>query len=217
MPAPPTKPPTTGESGLLGTPDPSFVTDPEGTTKPPALTPAQLGELGRALTSARTALGEMRLSDAENSLSKAEPLAQADDHKAKLERLRRVVGYLRAFQDAVATSLGSLAAGESLQVGTSTQVGIVEAAADHLTVRVAGVNKRYATDEMPIGLAVAVANHVLVDNTESKIIKATYVLVNPRSTDDFRDKANTWWQEAEAAGELGDLMLFLDDKYEFTP
>jgi hypothetical protein len=202
---------------LLGNPDPSFLPDPKETATPSTLTPAQLGELGRALTAARTALGEMRLSAADTALDKAEPLAQSPEHKAKCDRLRRVVAYLKAFDEAVVHALGSLSAGDSLQVGTSTEVGIVEAAPDHITVRLPGVNKRYTADDMPIGLAVAVANHVMPDNTESKIIKATYVLVHPRSTEDMRKTALTWWEEAEQAGELGDLKLFLDDTYDFTP
>lgn len=159
----------------------------------------------------------MRLADAQKSLDEAQRLAQQPDHVAKYERLQRMAAYLIAFREAVAASLENLGAGATLSVGTSTQVGVVEAQPDHITVRVAGANRRYAVDEMPIGLAVAVANHSMPENTESKVIKGAYVLINAQSTEDFREKARTWWQEAEQSGELGDMMLFLDDTYDFAP
>jgi hypothetical protein len=194
---------------------PMPVPNPAPQAPPPAPTAEELAELGRLLTAAREALSELRVDAAKASLAKAEPLARMPEHKAKFERLQRMTDYVGRFREALAESVRKLEPASSITVGTSTQVGIVETFPDKIIVRAAGANRTYSFEELPVGLAVAIVDLELPESPESQLIKGAYVLVSKTATEINREKARSWWEGSGA--ELGDLMTFLDDTYQFAP
>jgi hypothetical protein len=223
MPTPTDPPPPnpTTEPAPNPAPMPMPMPTPTPTTDPPSAAPStpptaqELAELGAALTSARAALSELRIDDANAALKKAEPLARLPEHQAKFERLRRMADYVGRFREALAESVSRLEPASSITVGTSTQVGIVETFPDRLTVRVAGMNRSYTFAEMPVGLAVAIVDMALLDSPDARMVKGAYVMVSKTATDVNRDKAREWWESA--GDQLGDLMSFPSDTYDFAP
>jgi len=172
--------------------------------------------LVKALQAAKTALEEQNFKAAELQLSKAEAAAKVPKHKEAVARLKEVAGYVNQFRQAVEAAIKGMSGGESFKVGGSTQVSFVEALPDKVILRVAGMNKTYQLNDMPPGLAVALADRKLsASDPTSRIIKGAYLLVHKRADSETHDKAKTWWQEAEAAGaDLSRLKPFLTDNYD---
>jgi hypothetical protein len=211
---PPTPMPEPPQPGTDPVPNPE-PPKPETPPMPVAPTAEELAELGRLLTSARQSLSDLNVDAAKTSLAKAEPLARLPEHKQKFDRLQRMADYVGRFREALAESVSKLEPASSIMVGTSTQVGIVETFPNRITVRVAGMNRTYAFEELPVGLAVAIVDLVQLPADESQLIKGAYVMVSKTANDLNREKARTWWEEA--GPELGDLMSFVDDSYGFSP
>ena len=173
-------------------------------------------QLSSALKEARAALGTTDFAAAQAALDKAAPLAKLPEHQAAYERLKRLTGFVEEFQAALQASIETLEAGASVTVGSSTQVGVVETRSDSIILKVAGANRTYKIDDLPLGLAVALADHGQEKTPHWLIVKGGYVLAHQDAVEDAVEKAKQWWQEAaQAGGELGDLELLLEDDYEF--
>ena len=191
------------------------------TPKPPdpavAPTSEELVALGKALTTAKAALGEQNFPDAAKEIAKAETLAKLPEHKAKVARLKEVGELVKQFRNAVALAAAELEAGESFKVGTSTQVVVVETFPDKIIVRTAGMNRTYPFADLPPGLAVALADFKLVQSDPiSRVVKGAYLTVSKKSDSDAILKAKTWWEEAQLGGaDVSHLMPFLSDTYDF--
>ena len=162
-------------------------------------------------------MGEQNFEEAQQQIAKAEPLAKLPEHKAKLARLKEAAGYVKQFRMAVEAAANELEAGESFKVGTSTQVSMVEALPDKIIVRIAGQNRSYPYADLPAGLAVALAD-LKLDGTDpvSRVVKGAYLAVDKRNDSEARQKAKTWWEEAQLGGvDITHLMPFLTDTYDF--
>ncbi|MCO6456759.1 MAG: hypothetical protein J5I93_15780 [Pirellulaceae bacterium] len=216
---PPIQPPAIGTSPDATSPDPAMpkpAVNPPATEKPP-LTAEQLVELGRALTTARVALGEQSFDVAQEELAKAEQLARQPDHVAKLERLKLLAQYVEGFWDAVSQAVAGLEGTDEFTVG-STVVVVVEATPEKLVIKANGVRREYPVRQLPPGLAVAIADQWF-DKTkpENLVFKGAYVAVMRNAKEDDLAKGRDWWQQAQAAGiDLSDLLPVLEDTYEFT-
>jgi hypothetical protein len=174
--------------------------------------------LGKALTTARIALGEQNFEEADKQLAKAEPLAKLPAHREKWARLKEAAGYVKQFRKAVEDAANSLEAGATFTVGSSTVVAMVETTPDKVVIRSAGQNKSYPYADLPPGLAVALADLKLDGaNPINRVIKGSYYAVAKGGDDGIRlEKAKTWWEEAQLGGvDIGHLMPFLTDKYDF--
>jgi hypothetical protein len=55
----------------------------------------------------------------------------------------------------------------------------------------------------------------LLDSPDARMVKGAYVMVSKTATDVNRDKAREWWESA--GDQLGDLMSFPSDTYDFAP
>ncbi|MDX1944096.1 MAG: hypothetical protein SFU86_01715 [Pirellulaceae bacterium] len=226
---PPPKPPepTSTPTPTPSTPTPTPPTPAPTPTPPPPPMPAppepavkptrdELVALGKLLTSAKAAIGEQNFDDADKDIAKAEPLAKLPEHKAKVARLKEIVGLVRQFRNALKLAVEGLNAGESFKVGTSTQVVVVETFSDRIIVRTAGQNRNYPFAELPPGLAVALADFKL-DQADpvSRVVKGAYVATSKRSDSAALEKAKTWWEEAQLGGaDVSHLMPFLTDSYD---
>jgi hypothetical protein len=167
------------------------------------------------MESARKYYGEQNFKAADLQIAKAESLARLPAHKEAVARLKEAGGYARQFREAVQAAVGGMQAGESFQVGSSTQVSFVEALPDKVVFRIAGMNRTYALEDLPPGLAVVVADFKLPsDNPQSKVVKGAYLALHERGDSPTTDKARSLWEEARTAGAKVDSLLpLLDDDY----
>jgi len=181
----------------------------------PMITPDEVQALIKALDAAKTALAEQNFKKADLELTKAESLAKLPKHKEAVARLKEVGGYVNQFRQAVAGAVKEMQAGESFKVGTSTHVAFVEGSSDKVTLRLPGMNKTYAFNDMPPGLAVAIAEFKLAaSDPMSRVVKGAYLLVHKRADSETQAKAKSLWQEAQLMGaNILHLMPFLNDNY----
>jgi hypothetical protein len=116
----------------------------------------------------------------------------------------------------VAAAVREMQAGESFTVGASTEVAFVEASENQVTLHVGGMNRTYALNDLPVGLAIAIAEFKLPEaNAASRVVKGAYLLVHKRADDELRKKAALWWHEAQGHGvNLVQLLPFLSDDYD---
>jgi outer membrane biosynthesis protein TonB len=193
-------------------PAPTAVPDPG----PPAVTRQDAIALGKSLTTAKIALGEQNFEEADKQLALAESLAKLPEHRAKLARLKEVAGYAKQFRTAIEQAVAELEAGETFKVGTSTMVVVVETFPDKIIIRSLGQNKTYPFPDLPVGLAVALADMKLETTApENRVIKGAFLAVDKRGDSVALDKAKAYWEEAQLAGvDTSHLMPFLTDKYD---
>lgn len=185
------------------------------------LTPAELMALSGHLKSAKEALRERNFAETETNVAAAEKLAKSADQIAKTERLKLVAGYVKQFDRSLKTLMAdeNFDAGAELTIGKSTRVVVVERNPSMIVLRVAGMNKTYALDALPDGLAMALIDKRLDPNDPvTKIIKASYLAAAKISTEENQEKAKALWDEAKAVDPegVGDLPLFLTDSYDFA-
>lgn len=215
VPAPAVPVPTTPPAPTPEPPAP--VPTPEAAPAAPMVTAAELAALTKAVTDARDALSEAAFDEAQPHIEKAKQLAKLPEHQAVIDRLDRLANYSKQFYDAIGRGVSKMEAGEVFTVGTSTQVAVVETFSDRIIVRIAGQNRNYPFNELPAGLAVALADFSL-DSSDpaSRVVKGAYLVLNKKSDTDAIAKARTWWEEAQLSGtDLTDLMPALTEKYEF--
>jgi hypothetical protein len=189
-------------------------TKPEPTPKPTA---AELGDLSTLMKDAKTALGSFAFEDAEEALEKALKLAKLPEHRAKVLRLKNVAELAKKFRQAIVATMTKLEASEVIKVGTSTEAIVVESSPQKLVMRVAGQNKTYTVDDLPLGLAANLGERSLnADDPSTKVLKGAYVIIDRRADPSQIKKAKTWWEEAQLNGvDISTLLPVLTDKYDF--
>jgi hypothetical protein len=227
QPQPPLIPPTQPETNPMPvptppdpTPQPAPQPEPQPVPKPvtpPAVTPTpqELMALSQALKTARLALSERNLDDADAELAKAELLAKLPEHKAKVARLKDLAYYVREFWKAVGKGLEGLTGGDEIKIG-STYVAVVEVAPTYVIIRLAGTNRRYNILDLPTGLVMAFADRSLNQNDSTTgVFKGAYYAVDKK--EDSLANARRLWQEAISAGiDVKELLTVLDDTYDFA-
>lgn len=184
----------------------------------PMPTAAELAELSRLMKEAKTALGDFNFDEATAALEQARGLARLPEHQAIVERLKIVGDMAKRFRQAIQESMGKLDAGDVIKVGTSTEAAIVETSPQKLVIRVAGQNRTYTLDDMPLGLAVNIGERALnTDDPKTKLFKGAYVFVDKRTEAMQLEKVKTWWEEAQDSGiDASDLLAILSDSYDFA-
>lgn len=184
-------------------PKPAPPSEPKPEPKPaPAVRPtkAEAMALAKHLASARTAISEQQYDVAGEELTKAEQVAKMPEHLERVERLKRLNHYAQEFRRALRESVKGLKGGQPITV-KSTVVAVVETFPneDRIILRVAGNNRTYTFDGLPIGLAVAIADLWLDQKDPTSLfIKSCYVLAHKSATDDMRAKGQTWLDEAQS-------------------
>ncbi len=194
------------------------VPEPKPEPKPePMPTPAELAELSRLMNEAKTALGDFTFDEAETALAQAAKVAKAKEHVAMVTRLQRTADMAKQFRDSIREAMAKLEGSEVIKISNTTEAAVVEASPQKITIRLAGTNRTYSLNDLPLGLAVNLGERALnPDAPSTKVFKGAFVLLDKRAVPAQIEKAKTWWEEAESAGEnLGDLMLVFDDSYDF--
>jgi hypothetical protein len=172
--------------------------------------------LAAALKAARTALFDHDFDGAEAELAKVESLSKLPEHHEKYERLYLLTQYARNFREALSKAIQSLEAGDEIEVGTSTVVGVVNTAADRITIRLSGANRDYSLETLPPGLAVAIADKWLnQDDPVSLVVKGAYLATIQDVGEERLARAREWWQDASRRGvDIGELEKVIDDTYD---
>jgi hypothetical protein len=163
--------------------------------EPPA-DPQQRARFLAELAAARKALGERNKQVASERIAAAEKLATSGEQKELLAGIQALPKYVDGFWDAVSEGLEGLEEVGELQVG-NTLVSIVEVGSDRLTIRANGQNHRYPLDELPAGLAVAIAKRWFDDRPVNKVYLGAFYFVDPRTG---IAEAKRLWEEAASAG-----------------
>jgi hypothetical protein len=193
---------------------------PPNPTPPVTVTKAEVAQLVKALEAAKAALGEANFQAADTNIDKAGSLAKLPKHQEAVARLQEISRYAQKFHEGVKAAAKGMQAGETFKVGTSTQVTFVEAKADKIILRIAGTNKTYPLNDLPPGLALAIAEFKLPSSDPtSHVIEGAYLLVHKRADSETREKARSLWGQAQSTGiNLNHLMPFLNDDYaKFSP
>jgi hypothetical protein len=209
----------TSSSGLpvlpqFGSPTaPAMEPFPKPTLSVGEPTSQEIQQLSQAISSARTALEDNQIDQALEHLQEVEQLPMRQEDLDRYQRLQLLAQYVRNFRTTLGDAIAALQGGDEIPVGTSTVVGVVETAEDQITVRVAGANRTYAIDDLPVGLAVAIAEQRLDDSDPvSLVLKASYLAALKNARADQLAKAREWFREAKQRGApIGDLEKVLDD------
>jgi hypothetical protein len=187
--------------------------DPPETTEEPPLDPEQVTKFRGVLTAARTALGERQMDAANWHITEAESLAASAQQKRHVSSLKALQTHVEAFWKAVGEGMKGLEDAGELQVG-STIVSVVEANENRLIIRVNGQNRRYDANQLPAGLAAAIAKKWFDDRPDNKLALGAFYFVDPRT--DIAD-AKRLWDEAAAEGVNVNGLLALIDAVNNAP
>jgi hypothetical protein len=194
-------------------PEPKPEPKPAPTVKP---TRQQVVELEMALKRSRLALSEQSFDEAEAEAAKAKKVALLPEHRALVERLRLAIDHTKLFRQALAESAARLDAAETIKVGSSTVVAIVETFPDKITVRINGMNRTYSFASIPPGLAVAILDTKRIGGQpDTRILKAMFVATAKDADEEAIGEARRWLQEVEASDPSASALLqYLGDSYE---
>jgi hypothetical protein len=168
------------------------------------------------LKTAQAAIWDHKYDAAIKQLGKLASVSKTPEHQALCDRLNLLAQYAKNSRSALGEALEALKAGDEIKVGTSTVVGVVQSSADRITFRAQGANRTLAIDDLPPGLAVAIADTWLQkDDPVGLVVKGAYLVARKDAKDTELAKARQWWQEAANAGfDIGDLPKVIDDSYD---
>ncbi len=172
--------------------------------------------MATALKSARAKLESNDFDGASAELKKVRSLPKLPEHQAKHERLRLLTEYASRFHSSLLEALKNLEAGDEISAGANAAAGVVNVTADRIVLRIDGENRTYVINDLPPGLAVAIADTWLDQNDPVCLLaKAAYLAALKDARDDRLAKAREWFQEASKSGvDIGDLEKVIDDKYD---
>jgi hypothetical protein len=141
-------------------------------------------------------------------LADAERLAQLPEHVQAVARLKVLHHYVQQFWDGVDVGMTRLEAGVDLRV-RSQIAAVVAVTPRQLVIRVAGQNRRFALDDLPPELLLAVAQLWFErDDAVTKVILGAFLAVDPQGDVNL---ARRMWLEAQSAGiDVRPLLEFLD-------
>lgn len=120
----------------------------------------------------------------------------------RVERLKnstRLEDFADEFKTAVEQSLENIQAGTEIAVGASTAVTVKEMKTDRIMVEFAGVTRGYRFENLPLGLASAIAEQTLPKDVPlTMIMKGAYFAAREKDSANkqFRETVLVWWQEA---------------------
>jgi hypothetical protein len=192
-------------------------TEPTETPTPREPTDEQVAAWRETMREARQAIADGQFPQALDSLEAIDSLPMGEEARAQYDRLNLLAHYAQQFRGAVAQAMEQLTGGDTIPVGNNSAVGVVKAARDSITLRVRGTNLRYDVDQLPPGLAIAIADTWL-DSADpvSLLVKAAYLAALPDRREDRVQKARELFAEAAKKGisEARDLPRVLDDTYD---
>lgn len=214
------------EAAAIGEPPEQVILTPADTTEMPASSNSSVAsadsseppssedvlQLGELLVAARTAMAEQRFDDADQHLIEADRVARLPEHRAMVDRLRKLGSYAREFPVAVRRGLQKLEAGATLPLVGDEPAVIVERERDAVKVRWRGQNFTFSLDKLPIALGVPLAQQGSDGSPRALVIHGAFVALHKRANEEHIEQVRAWWQEAIDAGEpIDDQLPVLQD------
>jgi hypothetical protein len=195
---------------------PSETEPPSESEPPPPISPEEVVALANHLTAARAALARHDVALAASELEAAAPLARGEPYAQSHDQLAALVSATSEFWAAFDRGATSLVADQELTFG-STTVRVVEATKEQLSYEVAGSKLKRKLRELPLGLAIAVAEKGMSDpqGAEAKLQKGAPLAM--QASEALVARARDYWQEAQQQGAAAQsLLAAIEDKYDFT-
>jgi hypothetical protein len=164
----------------------------------------------------RQAIDESDFDRAEAFIAAASNLPREPRHQAMIDRLKLLLDSVRAYRTAIQASINKLESGAAFKVGEA-MVGVVETGPEKVILRVSGKNRTYTINELPLGLATALAAQTLAeDDPNTLTLKGAFVMASPLATQEDLKKAQEFLEKASGSVDAAkDLLLLFEDKYDF--
>lgn len=161
-------------------------------------------------TAVRAALAQRELATALEKLKLVKEAAQTDEQKATADRLELLKSYVIVFWGAVDRGGLSLRGTDELTISGKI-VSVVEYDKDtgRLVLRVDGQNRRYTLEDMPVSVALVLAQRVMPpDVPENQVYFGSVLAMDARGD---RKLARAAWEKAAAGGvDVANLLPELD-------
>jgi curved DNA-binding protein CbpA len=168
-----------------------------------------------AMTKSRAALDAADFANFHQQMEIALPLSSNDEMLAKRARLDQLGQLYEIFTNSLEEGKTKLKPNHVLTVGKN-KLNIVEISSSELTIRIQGKNEKFAWDRLPPGIALAIADQTL--NQQSPIdnaARAVYFSLSPTRNDIFDKKVKDWFEKSVGQGQVReDLQKALTDQYE---
>lgn len=177
---------------------------------PPTLTQvlSPAATLDQLLADAFLAMRNRHFDEARQILDQAQQLPLEKIGREPLASMLALSQAVDQFWKTVRSSMTQMPSGQELEVG-ETRVLVVESKPERIVIRLLGENRRYSIDDLPAGLAEAIAAQLLKkDTAESQVFLGAFHLVD-RPGDP--ETARRLWNQAAASGaDVKDLLPLLD-------
>lgn len=182
----------------------------------PMPTPQEILALSQAMTAAREALANKNPEAAAAEIAKVESLTMRDEHKAMLQRLKKVTGLVQEFWNAVDEARTQLTGGDLLTTPGGNEMVVVESSPAKLIIRRAGQNVPLERRQESTKLAALLASRVLPkEDPHSLIVQGAAFVVEANK--DWQPDGIQMWRSASGFGAEGTgLLNYVEDKYDFA-
>ena len=150
----------------------------------------------RSLTKARAAMADRDLNGARMHVEAAVSQARTPAERAEAARLKMLLAHVGRFWDMVRQGVAALETAEEL-ITKDTQVLVVHAEADELTIRTEGANHSYRLRSLPAPLAMAVVEEKIPASPQRNAVCGAFWAMD---RDGNRQQARRLWEAAIHAG-----------------
>jgi hypothetical protein len=165
-------------------------------------------QVRRSLAEARQALSDKKFELAKVKIESARKSRGSAAVATEVARVDALAQYVEGFWKAVDEQIKGMVVGDQTMLRDKT-VGVVEIDSEKLILRVDGENRTYARDDLPIGVAIGLAEAWFNrDDPASKIFLGSIHLAHPKGD---RDKARQLWQEAAQQGKQKEVELVMPE------
>jgi hypothetical protein len=170
--------------------------------------PEEKAAVGRSLAATRSALAERNFPKVEEQLNLAMLEASSSESLAAIGRMRSLEDAYKEFWHAVRQSCKGLKSVDEVEVDGKKMI-VIDADAEHLSVRVDGQSRDYKIEKLPTNMALSLAEQWLhPNNPSSKVVLGAFLAVDPKGD---RQEARELWQEAVRQGsEVAKTLLAQD-------
>ena len=185
------------------------------TVQPDAkLSAAEKSAWQSSMTEVKRLIGQHQFAEAEKRLTAALGTAKLPVQVTQIEHLNQALTFVRDIRQEIVNAIAGLGAAENLKIGTSTIASFVEGNAERIVVKVSGERREYRLEEMPVAMALALADLKLdPQHATSLARKGAFILVHPKNNTTL-ERGKQMLQEAATAGAISmELAKFYEDDY----
>lgn len=185
------------------------------------LTEEELAELSKLLNQAKTAMTKFDFPKLDEIFPAAEKLAHTAETKGLVDRLSTLAMNAAECRAAIVESIRALKGGDEVELKNSakTRFSVVEVAENKFTIFMSGQRRSFTYDNLPMGLAVGLADRRLSTTDPSNLgRKGAYLVLvywADRTSPKPLQAAKEMFNEAKLGGvDTDDLLAVLDDDYD---